>query len=58
MSVLTLPDTIGDINRCRQIASIIYEEGFPFLLEKIRLKLKWAVTIKAVNVEKYQIYGS
>lgn len=38
MSVLTIADTIGDIKRFRQIAGLVYEEGFAFVFEKSRLR--------------------
>lgn len=44
MSIFTLADSIGDIKRFRNIITIIFEEGFPYLVEKT--KLKWAVPIE------------
>lgn len=38
MSIFSIDDTIGDIKRFRTIASIVYEEGFAFVLEKSRLR--------------------
>lgn len=38
MSIFTLADSLGDLKRFRDIAAIIFEEGFPTLLEKTRLK--------------------
>lgn len=37
MSLLTLADTVGDLQRLREILAIIFEEGFSVLIEKARL---------------------
>lgn len=44
MSVFDLKDKIGDIKRFREIAALIYEEGFGFILEKSRLR--WLVPVE------------
>lgn len=44
MSILSLPDAIGDIKRFRTITALVYEEGFAFVLEKSRLR--WGVPIE------------
>lgn len=44
MSILSLPDAIGDIKRFRTIAGLVFEEGFSFALEKSRLR--WGVPIE------------
>lgn len=44
MSLLTAPTTIGDIKRARDIAGILFEEGFGFILDQT--KLRWLVPLE------------
>jgi len=44
MSLVKLSDTIGDIKRFRQVASILFEEGFAYVFE--RAKLSFLVPIQ------------
>ncbi len=45
---------IKDINRFREILTVLFEEGFDFIIEKIRLKHKVPITkrVKARIKEK------
>src|SRR3989344_9533835 len=50
---LRLIKEVRDINRFREILGVLFEEGFDFIIEKVRLKYKVPVTkrVKA-RVEK------
>ncbi len=44
MSLFTISDTIGDLKRFKTIVGLIYEEGFGFVVDKV--KLRWGLSIE------------